>query len=338
MKKNPFRYEEPAKDPENFFGRKEEISSIYHKLSTYNSLCLVGERKVGKTSLFLHLIHPQTLAEYEISSENILTPYLDISACSLYESSDVFYKFLDCISEMTVGKIKDKVKKLLEKENIHFQEFKEIIAKIYDNDQRIVFFLDNFEHISKIRHGDIFTKLRYLAQMYDVTFVISTSRDLDSLFKGKRFTISSFFNIFTRCQLRGLDENASHELITTAFQCEGFNIDSSIIDSIIRLSGTNPFSLKLACWHYFERMIKGHSKFDDTLKNKIQKGLESHHRYNWEHLTKNEQAFLLDIIKNGNSNDSSTESSLERKGYIAKEGTGFNVTSESFREFLQNYL
>jgi hypothetical protein len=335
MKKNPFQYLKPVQDPGKFFGREEEIASIYRQILSSHSVSLIGERKIGKTSLFLHLIHPQTLAKYEIPSENILMVYIDISSCSFHRPSDVFYKFLNCISEKTTGEIKNKVELLLKKENIHFQEFEEITAKINNNNQKIVFLLDEFEKISMIKQGDIFSKLRYLAQMYDVTFVVSTLRDLMSLFKEKRFFISPFFNIFTKHQLRGLDENASRELITTTFQSEGFEVDSSTIDSIIRFSGTSPFSLKLECYYYFERLVNGFHDFDDALKNLIQEELEPHHRYNWDHLPRNEQATLLDIIKNGNTDNLFAGRSLERRGYISKESTGLYVLSDSFQRFLK---
>lgn len=338
MKKNPFQYLKPVQDPKDFFGRKEEIASIYRQILSSHSVSLIGERKIGKTSLFLHLIHPQTLAKYEIPSENILMFYIDISSCSFHKPPDVFYKFLNCISEKTTGEIKNRIVLLLKKENIHFQEFEEITAKINNNSQKMVFFLDEFEKISMIKHGDIFSKLRYLAQMYDVTFVVSTLRDLMSLFKEERFSTSPFFNIFTKYQLRGLDENASRELIMTTFQSEGFDIDPSTIDSIIRFSGTSPFSLKLACYYFFERLVNGLHDFDDTLKNLIQEELEPHHRYNWDHLLRNERVALLDISENENTGDLFAERSLERKGYIAIGETESYVPSESFQRFLKEII
>jgi len=338
VKENPFQYLKPVQDPKNFFGREEETESMYRQILSSHSVSLIGERKIGKTSLFLHLTHPQTLANYKIPSEDILMFYIDISSCSFHKPSDVFYKFLNCISEKTTGEIKNRVELLLKKENIHFQEFEEITAKINNNNQKIVFFLDEFERISMVKHGDIFSKLRYLAQMYDVTFVVSTLRDMMSLFKEERFSTSPFFNIFTKYQLRGLDENASRELIISTFQSEEFEIDSSTIDSIIRFSGTSPFSLKLACYYYFERLVNGSLDFDDTLKNLIQEELEPHHRYNWDHLPRNEKTALLDIVKNGNTNDLFAERSLERKGYIVKGETGLYVTSESFQRFLKEII
>lgn len=338
MKKNPFQFGKPVRDPDDFFGREEEIRNMYHQIMALNSISLIGERKIGKTSLLLYLVHPQTLANYGIFAEDILMLYIDISSCSFSKSSDVFRRFLECISEETSEKIKDEINILLQEEYIHFRNFEDIIAKINDNGEKIVFFLDEFESISMVRQGDIFSRLRYLAQMYDVVFVISTVRDLMSLFQEERFSTSPFFNIFTKYQLRGLDEKACHELITENFEGEGIKVDSSTVDSIIDFSGPNPFFLKVTCFSYFEMVIKGQVTFDNNLKTKVQQELEPHHRYNWEHLPRDEKAALLDIVTRGNTNDLFAERRLEGKGYIVRRKGGMYVISESFLNYLKDIL
>jgi hypothetical protein len=335
MRKNPFNYGKPVQTPENFFGREEEINSIYQQILALNSISLVGERKMGRTSLLLHLVHPQVRAKYHVP-EDIKIFYIDISSCSFLKSSDVFRRFLECIYEEAAGDIKREVNSLLEKEYIHFRRFEDIIKKIKNNGQEIVFLLDEFENISMIRQSDIFLKLRYLAQFYDVVFVISTLHDLAALFHERRFSPSPFFNIFTKHQLQGLDVSASHELIRVNFGQEGFNIDLLAIDSIMRFSGTNPFFLKLACFFYFEMAMKGQTAFDSHLKTLVQEKLEPYHKYNWDHLSRNEQAALLSIIYNGNTDDPPEKRSLERKGYIAKGKDGPFITSESFHNYLKD--
>jgi hypothetical protein len=338
MRRNPFQYLRPVKNPDDFFGRKEEIRSMYRHILSSHSISVVGERKIGKTSLFLHLIHPKTLREYGISFENLLLLYIDISSCTLIEPSDLYLKFLEFIIKESNGEISKEKVLLLEKKGISFQDLEGIIAELNKSNQKIIFFLDEFVKISAIKKGDIYSKLRYLAQMYDVTYVVSTLRDLRSLFKEERFSISPFFNIFVTYQLRGLDEKSARELIKTTFSKEGFELDDSAVDSIIRFSGTNPFFLKIACWHYFENLISGHRDFDKTLIEIIQGELEQHHEYNWDHLQKAEQAALLEIIENGKTDDLVAKRSLERKGYTTSKEAGVFIASESFYEFLKDIL
>jgi len=143
------------------------------------------------------------------------------------------------MSQETIGEVKEKIDVLLGEEYVHFQQFEKIVRMINDNNRKVVFLLDEFEKISTVKYSDaLFSRLRYLAQMYDVIFVTSTLYDLRYLYREERFSTSPFFNIFTEYQLHGLDKNAARELITVSFQRGGTEIDSLAIDPIIKSSGT----------------------------------------------------------------------------------------------------
>ena len=333
MKENSLQYGCPVYNPEDFFGREENIRSIYHQILTLNSISLFGERKIGKTSLLSHLVHLQTLVKYNIPKDFLMV-YLDMSSFTFSKSSDVFRKFLECISEKVTGKFKEEISNLLEEKNIYFGKFEEIIKKIKNNNQNIILFLDEFEEILKIKESDIFSRMRYLAIEYDVVFVISTAPDLESLFQEKRFLGSPFLNIFANYPLRGLDGNASRELITAYFNHKNQQIDSSVIETIIKFCGTNPFFLKLYCFFYFE-WSNGRLDPNNDLKTIVQSKMEPYHKDNWEHLSRKEQAALIEITKNRNTSDVFAERSLENRGYIARGKDGWNITSESFYNFLK---
>jgi hypothetical protein len=333
MDEIPFQYEDLAYAPGNFFGREEDIRWLYEHILTMHSISVFGERKIGKTFLFLHLIHSETLAKYRIPG-NFLLVYLDISACAFSNPSDLFYKILERLSEKVTGKIKDDISSLLE-EDAHFQKFEEIIEKIDNNDQKIVFFLDNLEHISQAERDYVFNNIRYLAQKYDVAFVISTLNDLKSSFKKKGFADSPFFNIFITYRLLGLDECTSRELIISYLEHKGQQIDSEDIENIIRFSGNSPFFLKLSCFFYSE-WLNDHINPKEDLKTLLQKKLEPYHKQNWEDLSKNEQSALLEIMENGATFDPKAKSKLIKKGYIKEEKDELCITSESFYNYIKD--
>ncbi len=60
MTTNPFVYGKPITYPAGFLGRKRELNRIYNKFQQLCSVSVVGERRVGKSSL-LRLI---TLSEF----------------------------------------------------------------------------------------------------------------------------------------------------------------------------------------------------------------------------------------------------------------------------------
>ena len=50
---NPFIYGNPLSDPQRFIGRRSEVEQIYSRLRNpeFESSSLVGERRMGKTSI-----------------------------------------------------------------------------------------------------------------------------------------------------------------------------------------------------------------------------------------------------------------------------------------------
>ena len=61
---NPFSFGNPIKDPERFYGRQAEIRQIVNRLlsSAHESTSIVGERRIGKTSLLCNLANPGVAA------------------------------------------------------------------------------------------------------------------------------------------------------------------------------------------------------------------------------------------------------------------------------------
>ena len=71
MTTNPFTFGNPIRDPARFYGRKEEIRQILNRLrsSAHESTSIVGERRIGKTSLLKHLDTPEVAAELGLPPE-----------------------------------------------------------------------------------------------------------------------------------------------------------------------------------------------------------------------------------------------------------------------------
>ena len=76
---NPFTFGNPIKDPIRFHGRQEEIRQIVNRLrsSAHESTSIIGERRMGKTSLLYHLSHPQVSAGLGLTPDRFCLVYLD---------------------------------------------------------------------------------------------------------------------------------------------------------------------------------------------------------------------------------------------------------------------
>src|SRR3989304_9433793 len=76
---NPFTFGNPIKEPERFIGRKAEIRQIVHRLlsSAHESTSIIGERRIGKTSLLSYLAHPEVSAGLGLTSDKFCLVYVD---------------------------------------------------------------------------------------------------------------------------------------------------------------------------------------------------------------------------------------------------------------------
>jgi len=62
MSQNPFTFGNPVIDQTLFFGRKGEIAQITNRLlsSAHESTSLIGDSRMGNTSLLKHLSNPHS--------------------------------------------------------------------------------------------------------------------------------------------------------------------------------------------------------------------------------------------------------------------------------------
>ncbi|HSE99153.1 MAG TPA: ATP-binding protein, partial [Blastocatellia bacterium] len=60
MSPNPYLNRVAIKDPRQFFGRSREVSKIFSRIgaSRPQSISVVGERRIGKSSLLYYINHP----------------------------------------------------------------------------------------------------------------------------------------------------------------------------------------------------------------------------------------------------------------------------------------
>ena len=77
---NPFTYGNPITDPSRFFGRRRELELIFGRLQNpeFESSSIVGERRLGKTSLLYFASHPEVIRRFGLDPEVYLFIYLDL--------------------------------------------------------------------------------------------------------------------------------------------------------------------------------------------------------------------------------------------------------------------
>ena len=77
---NPFTYGNPISDPAHFIGRERQIEQVFSRLRNraFESSSLVGERRIGKTSLLKSIAHPNTRIDYGLDPNKYMFVYVDL--------------------------------------------------------------------------------------------------------------------------------------------------------------------------------------------------------------------------------------------------------------------
>ena len=66
--RNPFFSRQRITDPDCFYGRQREIEALYGAVITHQCRAVVGERKLGKSSLLTAVAQPVLMKRYGLDS------------------------------------------------------------------------------------------------------------------------------------------------------------------------------------------------------------------------------------------------------------------------------
>jgi hypothetical protein len=217
-----------------FFGRKRELREVFSRLATMQSVSIVGERRIGKSSFLTRIANPNT-SEGELDSSFDLH-YLDLQRVF---SAEEFY---------------DRACKALGREpNDSRLSFEAAIEK-----RKVVLCLDEFEQAYKEDFGsEFFNTLRSLAQTGNLALVVATQESLDELHRlylQDEDVTSKFHNIFARMELDELAPEEAREMVAATRNGHRFN--DSEVSRILKLAGNHPYWLGVACALTYEAKQK----------------------------------------------------------------------------------
>lgn len=231
-----------------FFGRKRELREIYSRLATMQSVSIVGERRIGKSSFLNRIAHPD-LGASELDSSFRLH-YLDLQRVF---SAEEFY---------------DRACKLLGREKGESRlSFEEAIEN-----QKIILCLDEFEQAYKEDFGsEFFNALRSLAQTGNLALVVATQEPLSQLHKlylKDEDITSKFHNIFTQMPLGEFSPEEAREMVSAPRNGHCFTADE--VARILDIACNHPFRLGAACALAYEAKRTTSAIDFDEVRRKFQ--------------------------------------------------------------------
>lgn len=289
---NPYASRGPLHDAKMFYGRAHDLNEIGSFLRGNQSVSIIGPRKIGKTSLMLHLMRAETMAALRIGAENLFV-YIDCQALSSGRHDEIFVHFCTEIAAAlrTYGLGPEPtLKAAISKPT--WSAFEGALRKLNQRGLRVVLMLDEFEQLTTNPHADVrfYNALRSAAGRLRLAFLTASARPLIELTysdRSQNILSSPFFNIFAPLFLGLLSEAEARNLIRIPMEAAGIVVSSRLEDFIYELVGGHPLALQIACFHAWDNPDDLYQIESGTMQE-----LDAHFQYDWHKLSPAERNVL----------------------------------------------
>lgn len=327
---NPYLGRTTITDPDDFFGRREEIENIYERIKSKvpQSVAVVGERKMGKSSLLYYIYHEKD--KYLNNPEKYIFIFIDIQGVTI-NSRDEFFKVL--------------LKRLRENENLReiivedkgndHENVKETVSKLDGDGYKLILFLDEFDLL--LQKGSIppelYENLRALANRYAIAYITATVKSPTELTKEYG---SPFFNIFTGENIEAFSRDEALELIEVPSAREGVPFSEEDVEFVFEIAGSHPYFIQIACSILFGYKTKKERLDYKKIREKFLNESRFQFEHIWKYINKKEKEVLLKLAKSKpvGKRGNYILVDLRRKGYVSKKGKGYEIFSSVFKDFV----
>ncbi len=319
MAVNPFTYGDPISDPARFFGRSREVDQVFSRLcnAEFESSSLVGDRRIGKTSILNFIAHPSVRHRYNLGGPDYIFVYVDLQMVDGATTPTRLWQRLlkqlerQCQDETT----KEIVRSSAKAEPLDAFALDELFEEIDHRNQHVVLLLDEFEQVTANKNfgPEFFYALRSLAIHHKLALVTSSRRELIDLCHSETVRSSPFFNIFANISVSLLAPEDVQRLISDSLSGSDVVFSADEVNLLLDMAGPHPYFLQAACSFMFD----AHSRKlpPDATKEFVQKAFRaeaaSHLSDYWHNSDDNEKTALTAIAL------------LERKGKGG--GRSFNI-------------
>ncbi|GHO96615.1 hypothetical protein KSF_066630 [Reticulibacter mediterranei] len=356
---NPYSHTAGINDPQYFINRTEQIANILNALFSGSSQCLsiVGQRKIGKTSLAQHLMRPATREQIGFTNLKALFIYID---CQMQPASltttEAFYQRL-------VGQLRKELRHKMPAidvgivttitDSIRWQdEWETILELLTDQNIYVLVIFDEFDKAilqKELITGGLFGSLRAYGQLPRFAWITCTYRPLHLLFNESfdlfniplqvRQAESDFFNILPGDHVVDLfsAEDVS-ELIDKPSQANGITFSEQDKHLIQCIGGRFPYFIQRACYHMFQAKLN-HRVDHEVILQAYRKEVAPQWTAYWNRLQPRQQNILSALAQERETGATAIElETLKNNALIYQVGSQWHLFSEEFRHFILNDL
>jgi len=303
---NPFTFGNPIREPERFYGRKQEMRQILNRLlsSAHESTSIIGERRIGKTSLLIHLAHPEVAAGLGLTSDKFCMVYVDFQGLTDITPHRFWQRVLKKMTRsICADSLIPTIQQLSEQEAFDLFDLEDLFQSVMDKGLTTVLMMDEFEYVTQNANfkADFFGGLRALAIHHGLALIPSTRRELVDLCHSDEIKGSPFFNIFANVVLRPFSRAEVDEALDGYTRQSEYALAPDERDFIWSLGGGHPFLVQMAGYYLLEGKTQGVT--EDALTKyttaNFDQQADAHYTYLWSHCSESEKITLLTILTLG---------------------------------------
>jgi uncharacterized protein len=265
---NPFTKREMIRTVDEFVGRKSEIDSIITRLQNGSSSSIVGERRIGKSSLLYHifLTGKERLKHYTLYNYQFV--YVDMQKPRMKTVQHFIIHVLNNLG------IKVNENALSEEPMVEFED------RLEENRKKgnlPVLLIDEFERITQkpeLFTNDFFEELRSFANSGYIAYITASKITLREITENGDLT-SSFYNIIPVIELNGFKINGKQNELAEFVELywKPVQPNPQEIDFLNRYANPHPIKMQvLSFWLLQNRKLQYTEK---QLIDEIEKELQS---------------------------------------------------------------
>lgn len=339
--RNPFYHRQAVSGPENFYGRSELLQQVTEMIRSGQSCALVGERRIGKSSLLALLADPRGHDPWLDPGERLVAVSLDFLGLRQAEAGDLWAEILEALDDAGAT---------LSKAEASFAGVRQTLRALSRDGVRIALCFDEFELAVENPRLDesFFGALRSLAGSCGVAFVTASRLSLLELDQYRDEAVrrkvlgSPFFNIFAEFLVGPFESVEVAELLEGSLCGRPVRFSSADALFLDRVAGRHPYFLQVAAYHLYESLARPapleRARIYAEVGEKLGRDAAKIFRNLWQHSRPGERRTLRRLATPGERGaplDPAALEQLEWRGLVRKDGGKARLFSATFADWLQ---
>jgi AAA+ ATPase superfamily predicted ATPase len=324
---NPYTNRSAIKVPEQFFGRDAELTDIFTRIQGGQSVLLMGERRIGKSSL-LYAVGNERKDALQEDTHFVLLDMQSVAGCT----EDAFIRmFCREVAAVTPARTGEQGRDALN----------DLALKIRATGRRLIIAVDEFDVLVSNERimPEFLAFLRSWTLRYDFPFVVAfRDGSIARIVEDPKFG-SAFLNQFGPVYVGPLKQEEARRLVREPAAERGVQFSREEIDLVLDLGGYFPLLLQIVCYQLFELRKSGQhvADLERWLGAKFRFEAEPHIEYLWRHLPDQERRAVREWVQVGGTSNAAAQNELLKKGVLVEDRHALRLFSRAFPDLIERW-